>query len=134
MPLDADWEITGDRDLIRAELATTKADAITVPIHTPGNPTQPPNHVAATEWHSGLADKTIHEPLIWRNLEDIRIDNFHWHYSAIKDGRRIRLWGDGNYPKAKTRALKAPMVIHHWCLHRDQRTIQANREYCVAEP
>jgi len=130
MPLDADWELQGDRHKIRAELQATDADAITIPFHTPHNTEQPINTVASTEWHKAQAGTTTRLPLIYRNLLGIRIDNYHYHYTALKDGQRVSLWGDTTHPKANTHDLEADMVINHWCLHRDQRTIQANREYC----
>jgi hypothetical protein len=131
MPLDADWELTGDRDAIRAELETTQADALIVPFHTPLNKDANLEDVAATGWHAGMAGQTVHEPLIWRTLEDMRVENFHWCVYGTKNGRRVSLWGnEGRCPQADTEPLKAPFRITHWCLHRDQRTIQANREYC----
>jgi hypothetical protein len=38
LPLDADWELVGNRTKVRAELEHAKADALTVPFHTPANP------------------------------------------------------------------------------------------------
>jgi hypothetical protein len=78
-----------------------------------------------------MAGGTIHEPLIWRVLKDMRVQNFHWCVYGTKNGQRVSLWGnEGHVPQADTATLNAPFRITHWCLHRDQRTIQANRAYC----
>lgn len=129
LPLDADWEFQGDRDTIRQQLATTTADAMRVAFHTPPNPDAPLHDVAATNWHANLAGRTVHEPLIYRNLPGLRIERYHWCYSAIKDGHRVSLWGQQNYPQANTEDLTGLRIDHH-CLHRDERTILANRIYC----
>jgi len=128
MPLDADWELNGDRAHIRPQLENAEADALIVAFHTPPNPDATLRDVAATAWHEQLAGHTIHEPLIYRNLPGIRIDNYHWHYSAIKHGQRVALWGT-HHPPCHTHPITGLRIDHH-CLHRDQRTIQANRRYC----
>lgn len=130
MPLDADWELQGDRDQTRQAFASTQADALTVPFHTPANETARLADVASTNWHANMAGTTVHEPLIWRNLPGIRIENYHWLYSAIKNGHRVALWGQQSYPQAHTEPLDATFQINHHCLHRDERTILANRAYC----
>lgn len=131
MPLDADWELHGDRDAIRAELTTTTADSIIVPFHTPANQDAQLKDVAATPWHKNMAGTTVHEALIYRVLDDMHVQHFHWWYSGTRDGQRYSLWGQQPKTTPATRhQLQAPLVVNHWCLHRDQRTIQANREYC----
>lgn len=131
LPLDADWELQGDRTLTRTQLATTPADALIVPFHTPANPDANLDDVAATQWHKNQAGTTDHQPLIYRNLEDIRVEDHHWYYSGIRDGQRVALWGcESRYPQAHTATLNAPFRIVHHCLYRNQATIQANREYC----
>lgn len=131
LPLDADWELTGDRDATRHELEHTTADALVVPFHTPANPTADLDDVAATGWHRNMAGRTEHHALIWRALPDMRVERFHWCVYATKNNQQVALWGnEGHCPQADTATLQAPFQITHWCLHRDQRTIQANRDYC----
>lgn len=133
MPLDADWELQGHRDQIRAQLDRSQADALIVPLYTPPNHKATLHDVAATTWHEELAGRTVYEPLIYRALPNMRVEKFHWCYSGIRDGKRVSLWGHQHQPQyqqAVTHSLMAPMQINHWCLHRDQRTILANREYC----
>jgi hypothetical protein len=132
LPLDADWELTGDRSAIRAELAASQADALDVPFHTPLNPNVKLETVAASTWHEELAGETAQLPLILRVLGDMRVEDFHWFYSGVKDGQRVWLWGyDSRYPKAETAVLQAPMGVTHHCFFRDERTIEANRAYCA---
>jgi hypothetical protein len=129
LPLDADWELEGEREPARRALETAAADALTVRFYTP-----PPGRdvrlhdVASTAWHANMAGTTVREPLVWRNLPEIRIENQHWMYSAVKDGRRVSLWGY-QYPPADTADLDAVRIVHH-CLSRDERTVMANRAYC----
>lgn len=131
LPLDADWVLHGNRNQIRHELEHTEADALIVDFYTPTNPDAHLEDVAATDWHAQLAGNTMREPLIFRALEGIRVEDHHWFYSALKHGQRVALWGcHGRYPTAHTEPLQAPFRIDHMCLHRDQRTIQANRAYC----
>lgn len=131
MPLDADWIIRGDRETIRAELQDTRCDAMIVEFFTPLNNDANLFKVAATDWHVELAGRSMHEPLIWRALEDMRVEAYHWYYSGVKNGQRVTLWGDQqDYPKARTGVLQAYMVIDHMCFFRDERTIEANRVYC----
>jgi hypothetical protein len=130
MPLDADWEIKGDRYVARHTLGNTHADALIVAMHTRPNEKAKLRDVAATNWHANIAGTTVYEPIVWRNLEGIRIENYHWLYSGLDStGQRVALWGQQDYPQARTEALKAIRIEHH-CLHRDERTILANRTYC----
>jgi hypothetical protein len=133
MPLDADWEITGDKQAAREELAEhADADAIRVPMFTPLNQAAELDDVAATEWHKNIAGATIIEPFLMRALKDMRVEHHHWIYTGVnRHGSRVALWGNvGNYPQARTEDLGASMQITHHCFFRDQRTIQANRVYC----
>lgn len=134
MPLDADWELTGDREAARHELEHTSQDAINVSFYTPINPDIDLDMVAATSWHKHLAGNTMTEPLIFRALPDIRVEQHHWIYTGLNANReRVALWGNtGQYPQAEAHTLKAPMRIVHHCFFRDQHKIDANREYCAA--
>jgi len=131
MPLDADWELTGDREAARAELERTEADAVTVEFYTPIPDDTDLDQAAATQWHRNLAGRAAREPFLMRSLPDMRVEQHHWIYTAQKNGQRIAMWGNpGAIPQAHTLHLQAPMRILHHCLSRDQRTILANREYC----
>jgi hypothetical protein len=130
MPLDADWEIKGERYPSRHILGNTRADALIVALHTKPNTEAKLQDVAATSWHERLAGDTVYEPLVWRNLKGIRIENYHWLYSGLDStGQRVALWGQQDYPQARTEKLQTIRIEHH-CLHRDERTILANRIYC----
>jgi hypothetical protein len=130
LPLDADWEIKGQRNSIRHQLEQATADAMVVPFYTP--PAQEGanlDDVASTDWHKRLEDQTVYEPLVMRYLPEIRIDDYHWLYSGLNaNGDRVALWG-WHHPQSTRQDLK-DIVINHWCLHRDQRTVLANRAYC----
>lgn len=129
LPLDADWELKGNRTRIRTQLEKTEADAMLVLFHTPPNGNAPLQDVAATSWHESLSNQTILEPFVMRYLPEIRIDDYHWQHSGLDtNGNRVALWGT-HHPES-TRAHLSDMTITHWCLHRDQRTILANRAYC----
>lgn len=130
LPLDADWELEGDRDRIRAELAAVTADTLSVLFCTPTNPARSLSESAATEWHANMAGTTERLTLIWRYLDDMRVEDAHWIVSGVKNQQRIQLWGNGKYPPAAHAGLRARFLVTHHCLHRDERTIQANREYC----
>jgi hypothetical protein len=134
MPLDADWRLTGDRDAIRAELADTDAEQFTVAFHEPHNPDRPLAETASHQWHAEYAGQTKREPLLFRALDDMRLEQTHWFYSGVRpDGTRVGLSGGARlYPEAVTRDLAAPLLIEHRCLFRDDKQIVRNRFFCEA--
>ena len=133
MAADADHIWTGPRDVIRRELERTPAsvDGLTVKMFTPANRSRPIEVSAAGKWHADHADKWLSPQRIFRSLPDVRVERFHWWYSAEKDGKRIWLWGgDRTRPHATMREMVAPMVVEHRCLFREPLQIERNREFC----
>jgi len=133
MAVDADHIWTGPRRLIRLEVeqAPANQDGFTVPMFTPMNPDRPLAESAAGEWHKQHADKFLSPQRLFRSYADVRVERYHWWYSAVKNGRRIWLWGgDRKLPQAAMREMQAPMLVEHRCLFREPKQIQRNREFC----
>jgi hypothetical protein len=134
MAVDADHIWTGPRDTIRAELqrTPTHVDGLIVRMFTPSNPDRPIEKSAAGKWHSDHADRWLSPQRIFRSLPDVRVERFHWWYSAEKAGRRIWLWGgDRTRPHALMRDMRSPMVVEHRCLFREPLQIERNRVFCA---
>ena len=133
MVADCDHIWSGPRDVIRRELERTPAnvDGLTVKMFTPANRSRPMEVSAAGKWHADHADKWLSPQRIFRSLPDVRVERFHWWYSAEKNGKRIWLWGgDRTRPHATMREMAAPMVVEHRCLFREPLQIERNREFC----
>lgn len=131
MPLDADWVIWCDGDEVRDELAKIKADVVNVRFYTPENPAKTVEQKAATEWHAAAEGTEHHLPLIFRALEDMRIETTHWGYSGMKRGTRVALWGNsGYYKQASDVTLSVPFLIEHRSLFRDIQHVRDNRAFC----
>jgi len=133
MVADADHIWSGPRDKIRAELKRTPAtvDGLTVKMFTPANPDRPIAESAAGKWHADHANKWLSPQRIFRAYDNVRVERYHWWYSAEKDGKRIWLWGgDHRRPQARMREMSAPMVVEHRCLFREPLQIERNREFC----
>jgi len=133
MAVDADHIWSGPRDQIRSELerAPRTVDGLTVPMFTPMNHDRPLEESAAGEWHANHADQLMSPQRIFRAFPNVRVERYHWWYSAEKRGRRIWLWGgDDTRPHARVDEMKSPMLVEHRCLFREPLQIERNREFC----
>lgn len=131
-PVDADWILHGPREAIRHELEETRFNVVDVAFYTTPNYTRPLEQTAATEWHEGLVGETIRIPILFRALPGMRVERFHWWYSALLNDKRVGLWGcEGVYPSVPSMPLKAPMLVEHRCLHRPRAKVLQNRRFCT---
>lgn len=135
LAVDADHRLVGDRDKIRAELASlgTRADAIRHDFHTP-----PPKRMddlkamSPHQWHTNLCGRTIEHSLLIRRVDDMRMERDHWGYTGVVGGRRVALgnWRSKKYVACRYHRLRAPFRIDHVCFQRDQMRLDRNKRYC----
>lgn len=130
--VDADHILYGLRYSVRHELdQIDDCDAVTVSYYTPMNYERPLKESAAGLWHESLAGDYALITTIFRALPELRVERFHWWYSALKGQQRHWVCaGDGSYPKVKVHQLHAPYFVEHRCLFRDTKHVLANREFC----
>jgi hypothetical protein len=68
-------------------------------------------------------------PHLWRALAGLRVERFHWWYSAMKPGGRIWLWGgDDRYPHIYHGSLEQ-YEVEHRTLFRTKDQIKASRAF-----
>lgn len=134
--VDSDHRLVGDREKIRKELARIGhgADSILHSFHTP-MPENPAEllRLSPHPWHTELAGKTIDHSLLFRVLDDMRIDRDHWGYSGVRpDGLRIAVgnWHGSQHPHGMYHRLAAPFRVDHMCFDRDLMRLDRNRAYC----
>ena len=139
--IDADHVIHADRAGVRAELAAYGPDVVllTVPFYTPLHPARSLADSAASHWHEGLAGKRIEHTHLIRALPGLRVERFHYWYSALQDGQRVwvpfgnapsRKRGAERYPVMPTHQLQARYSVEHLTLLRDERHILDGRAFC----
>jgi hypothetical protein len=128
--VDTDHVIHCDREGVLTELAELPMDVVEVPFYTPANPHRSIPASSANQWHIDQADIVQMTPHIYRALPGFRVERFHWWYSAIKDGRRVWLWGgDSSYPPEDHYRFKSFYQVEHRCLLRSDRYIAASRTF-----
>lgn len=124
--VDADYVISGDRPMVRRDLASYTADVVRVIIETPAG-----NGEYASHYHR-LAEqyRTQEFEHIFRALPGMRVERLHWCYSALKDGERVWLFGipDDTRPKAQSVMLDN-YRIRHMTLRRTPEQIRSKRAY-----
>ena len=129
--VDADHIIHADREAVRAELEALTADVVTAPYHVPLNPDRSTAEGSATDWHvrgSGKAD--LHR-LLFRAFADLRVENFHWWVSGLKNGERVWVLREDSFPDALPAVrLQAPYEVEHRYLFRDRERVLAGRAFC----
>lgn len=136
LAVDADHRLVGDRETVRAELAAAQAlgvDSIRHAFHTPLDDEAMLEH-SPHDWHTNLAGRTIEHSLLFRALDDLRLDRDHWGYSGVRDGRRVALgnWRPSDMPRGASYRLKVPFRVDHVCFTRDRMRLDRNRDYCLA--
>lgn len=131
--VDSDHVIQTDRAAARAELESmTDVDMVAVSMGSPGLQ-RGQNY--ATNWHRDWAGRTSSVLHLFRALPDLRCEERHWTYSALKDGERVSMnYGEvgyrGKYPSAPWKTMQTPYLVEHRYLERDERHILANRAFC----
>ncbi len=136
MVLDADWRITGDREPIRDALEQYPAEGaeqVTVNFVQPVNPDRPLEDASANIWHQLEVNQWRRWPLIYRVMPMMHYDREHWALYCVNDaGEKVGLWGgEGNhgYGMAQTANLRAPHLVEHMCLFREEKQLNRNRDY-----
>lgn len=129
--VDTDHVIHADRDGVLTELSDLRnMDVVEVPFHTPTNPHRSTPASSPAQWHAEQAEIVQMTPHIYRALPGLRVERFHWWYSAIKDGTRVWLWGgDSSYPAQPHAHLASFYQVEHRCLLRTDRYIKASRAF-----
>lgn len=133
--VDADHRLLGDREKIRHELAQVahSADSIRHAFYTPP-PADPADldRLSPHPWHTKLSGQTIEHSLLMRALDEMRVEEVHWGYSGVRDGRRVALgnWRARSLPQGRYHRLVAPFCVDHVCFQRDQMRLDRNRDYC----
>lgn len=132
MPLDADWVLHGIREEIQMELNSHRIEQFKVKFRQPKNPNRT-NRDFPHAWHANYDGKTRLEPLLFRAMSDMRLENTHWHYSGVrKNGVRVGFSGGARiYPPAVSRDMQATFLIEHRCMFRDDKTLLRNRDFCL---
>lgn len=130
--VDADHAIVcDDRVSVREELADAYAFSFEVDFYTPLDESRSLQETAAGSWHLELAGRTLRVSAFWRALPGFRVEERHWWYSALVGDRRTWIWGgDSRYPQSPPQRMWSDLVVEHWCLHREERHILANRDFC----
>jgi len=128
-PLDADWQILGDREAIRKEMSESTAEALVVNFYESYNPLLPARIDSCIP---GRPFQGV--PLLMRSMRNMRVDTSHWRYSGEReDGTRVVLWGLAPYPKCVEQDLQAYCLFEHRCRFRDDmRNNRDNDHYAIA--
>lgn len=144
---DTDWIATIDTDhIIHTNRNATRAKLLQVPTSTyvldveyvtPMNQERDLADSSSGVWHMEQTKNSFFLPHLWRAVEDMRVERFHWWYSGIIANKRTWLWqGDHRmtpeqreYPRvAHTKLMD--YTVEHRCLFRDERHILENRAFC----
>jgi hypothetical protein len=132
--VDADHVLHGIRYTTRHELEhllKTDVYALDVDFYTPINYERPIEHTSAGDWHKDMAGEHLWVPAFCRVADEMQVEKYHWWYSGEIWGKRYWLWGgQQEYPHARASRLNAPFMVEHRCHFRDDKHIQANKEFC----
>jgi hypothetical protein len=137
--VDTDHVINTDRLWARGTLNTLlqnpDVDVIAVVYSTPANDSRPIEQSASTNWHTSLSGTQQYVPHLFRCLPDLKVEKFHWWYSATKAGEKVWLWGEGGQQDGNRTLPWAyfdptKYYVEHRCLYRDERHTIENRAFC----
>lgn len=121
--LDADYIITADKSSVIDQLSKTDHDTLEVEMTTPVGE-------YATNWHKQQAGPPSWHPLVFRALPGMHVEDRHWWYTAVKDGRRVWIWdGDSRYPTIPRGRLFDYRVEHRTTLQNHEATMAARAWY-----
>lgn len=127
--VDADHVITAQRDEVRHILRKTASDVFSVPYVTPENPDRSMDKSVIGIWHKEQLGEPQFIPHIWRALPGLRVERFHWWYSAVKD-QRYWLWGgDGSYPSVEHQRIRYIYQVEHRTMMRTPEQIRISRAF-----
>lgn len=128
--VDADHVIHADRDGVRLTLRHLPTDVLSVPYVTPANPDRSLADSAVGIWHQDQMGEPQFIPHLWRVLPGLRVERFHWWYSAVKNGHRTWLWGgDGNFPSVEHQRMRRGYEIEHRTMMRTAEQIRLSRAF-----
>lgn len=130
--VDADHVIHTERQAARSALSKVALDVVEVPYVTPPHPKRSMEDSAVGTWHKEQTVKPVLIPHLYRALPGMRIERFHWWYSALKDGRRVWLWSadhDSSYPHVKRAVMRVPYEVEHRALMRTAKQIRLSRGF-----
>ena len=129
--VDADHVIDTDRAEARSALASLPATVacVSVIMMTPPDPARPLEQTSATGWHRGMASTEMRYDHLFRTLPGLRLERFHWWYSAIRDGERVWI-SQGEATSGPVTPLPARYVVEHRCHTRDEGRMLAGRAFC----
>lgn len=128
--VDADHVIHTERQAARQALKNMHADVVEVIYVTPDNPERTRAESAAGVWHEDQVGTRVSIPHLWRVLPEMKVEKFHWWYSALKNGQRVWLWSaDGNRPHVAHHPMPVPYEVEHRALMRTPEQIRLSRGF-----
>lgn len=129
--VDADHIIDTDRAEARAALASLspQVTCVSVIMMTPVDSSRPLAATSATGWHRAMAMTEMRYDHLFRALPGLRLERFHWWYSAIRDGQRVWV-SRGEATSGPVTPLPARYVVEHRCHQRDEAHMLAGRAFC----
>jgi hypothetical protein len=128
--LDADHVIRADREEARLILRRTPSLVFSVPYVTPINPTRSMEESAVGLWHQNQVGEPQFIPHIWRALPGMKVERFHWWYSAIHAGSKVWLWGgDGSAPSIDHQRIRRGYTVEHRTMMRTEEQIRISRAF-----
>lgn len=129
--VDADHVIDADWREARNALAAVPpgVNVVSVPMITPRDPSRPLDATSATGWHRGMATAEMRYDHLFRALPGLRVERYHWWYSAVVDGRR-KWVSQGEATSGPVPPLGCRYVVEHRCHTRDERRMLAGRAFC----
>lgn len=127
---DADHIIDTNRTEARAALASLSAEVVclSVIMTTPADRARL-GATSATGWHRGMALTEMRYDHLFRALPGLRVETYHWWYSAIRDGRRVWI-SRGEATGGPVTPFSVRYVVEHRCHQRDEAHMLAGRAFC----
>lgn len=129
--VDADHVVDTDRGEARDALARVPSGVavVSVVMTTPKDPLRSLEETSATGWHHGMATAEMRYDHLFRALPGLRVERYHWWYSAWLDGRR-RWVSQGEATSGPVPPLGCRYVVEHRTHLRDERRMLAGRAFC----
>jgi hypothetical protein len=128
--LDADHIIQAKRDDMRLLLRRSPSHVFSVPYITPINPDRSMKDSAVGLWHENQTGEPQFIPHIWRALPGMKVEKFHWWYSAIHGGQKVWLWGgNGEFPSVEHQRIRRGYIVEHRTLFRTEEQIRLSRAF-----
>ena len=127
--VDADHVVTANREHVRFVLDRVKEDVLDVPYRTPLNPDRTMKDAAVGKWHVNQTESVQMIPHLWRALPGLRVERYHWWYSAMKPGGRVWLWGGDEHYDHVYHGTMQQYEVEHRTLFRTADQIKASRAF-----